>query len=229
MNCDAPAEWVPSNLDGQKVLVVFAHPDDSDFYLGGTIARLTKAGAEVVYLCATRGDKGDASGKHSRHEISVIREAEQIAAAKILGVHTVDFLGMPDGRITYGRTLIDYIVKAIRIARPNIVIALDTNITDPAWGVNHADHRAIALATIDAVYPFARNPNELPELPAHEVQTLLILNYREPNCFVDISGAPFESKKAALKAHKSQWGDAQHVIEKAEALGMRETFIRVTW
>ncbi len=223
------AEWSPAALDGQKVLVVFAHPDDSDFYLGGTIARLTQAGAEVFYLCATRGDKGDASGALSGEQISAVRASEQIAAAEILGVHHVQFIGLPDGQVTYNRELIDSIVQAIRKIRPNIVIALDTNILDPAWGVNHADHRAVGLATIDAVYPYARNKNELPDLPAHEVQTLLIVNYREPNCFIDITGAPFESKKAALSAHTSQWGDCQHVIRKAEAMGMRETFIRVVW
>ncbi|CAN5672305.1 PIG-L family deacetylase [soil metagenome] len=224
-------EWSPSSLDGQKVLVVFAHPDDSDFYVGGTIARLTTAGAEVFYLCASRGDKGDASGKLSNEQISEIRAAEQIAAAALLGVseNNVEFLGMPDGNIVYNRELIDKIVKAVRKIQPNIVVALDTNILDPAWGVNHADHRAIGLATIDAVYPYARNKNEMPELKAHEVQTLLIVNYREPNCFVEISGAPFEAKKAALSTHKSQWGDAAHVIEKAQNMGMQETFIRINW
>lgn len=224
-------EWSPSSLDGQKVLVVFAHPDDSDFYVGGTIARLTDAGAQVHYLCASRGDKGDASGTLTSQQISEVRAAEQVAAAEILGVckENVEFLGMPDGNIVYNRELIDEIVKTIRRIQPNIVVALDTNIVDPAWGVNHADHRAIGLATIDAVYPYSRNKNELPELQAHEVQTLLIVNYREPNCFVEISGAPFAAKKAALSSHKSQWGDAAHVIEKAQNMGMRETFIRITW
>lgn len=224
-------EWSPSSLDGQNVLVVFAHPDDSDFYLGGTIARLTAAGAQVFYLCASRGDKGDSSGTLSVKQISELRAAEQIAAAEILGVckDNVEFLGMPDGNIIYNRELIDKIVIAIRKIQPTIVVALDTNILDPAWGVNHADHRAIGLATIDAVYPYARNKNEMPELRAHEVQTLLVVNYREPNCFVEISGAPFEAKKAALSTHKSQWGDATHVIEKAQNMGMRETFIRIDW
>jgi LmbE family N-acetylglucosaminyl deacetylase len=184
----------------------------------------------VFYVCASRGDKGDASGTCSAEEISAIRSSEQIAAAEMLGVseRNVDFLGMPDGNIIYNRSLIDHVVRAIRRIKPNVVIALDPNILDPAWGVNHSDHRAIALATIDAVYPYARNKNEMTELPPHEVQTLLIVNYKDPNCFVDISGAAFEAKKAALSAHKSQWGDAGFVIEKAKN-GFRETFTRVTW
>jgi LmbE family N-acetylglucosaminyl deacetylase len=223
-------EWSPSFRDGQKALVVFAHPDDSDYYFGGTIARLTKVGIEVFYLCATDGDKGGGSGELTAEQISKVRVAEQVAAAHSLGVHpaNVEFLGLPDGRLVYDRELIDQIVKVVRKIRPDIVLALDTNIIDPAWGVNHADHRTIALATIDAVYPYARNRNELPDLPPHEVATLLILNYREPNCFVDISGDPFEAKKLALAAHKSQWGDGEHIIRKA-AESMRETFLRIIW
>jgi LmbE family N-acetylglucosaminyl deacetylase len=223
-------EWSPSSQDGQKALVVFAHPDDSDYYFGGTIARLTKAGIEVFYLCATHGDKGDGSGELTAEQISKVRVAEQVEAAHSLGVHpaNLEFLGLPDGRLVYDRELIDQIVKVIRRIRPEMVLALDTNIVDPSWGVNHADHRAIALATIDAVYPYARNRNELPDLPPHEVSTLLILNHREPNCFVNISGDAFEAKKSALAAHKSQWGEAEHIIRKA-AESMRETFLRIAW
>lgn len=217
-------------MDGQRVLVVFAHPDDSDFYVGGTISRLTAAHAEVHYLCASRGDKGDASGALSAQEISIMRSAEQVNAAAQLGVarENVEFLEFPDGNIIYNRTLIDAIVRVIRRVKPAIVIALDFNVLDPAWGVNHADHRAVGLATIDAVYPYARNRNEMPELPPHEVQTLLILNNRDPNCFVDISGAAMEAKKSALSAHKSQWGDAAHVIEKASQ-SVLERFTRIQW
>lgn len=223
-------EFAPTFSDGKKALVVFAHPDDSDFYVGGTIARLTAAGTEVHYLCASRGDKGDASGTLSGQEISAIRAEEQVTAAAQLGVSRehVEFLGLPDGNIIYNRALIDEIVRSIRRVKPDIVIALDFNVLDPAWGVNHADHRAVGLATIDAVYPYARNRNEMPELPPHEVQTLLILNNRDPNCFVDIAGAPMEAKKAALAAHKSQWGDAAHVIEKASQQ-KQESFTRVDW
>lgn len=222
-------EWSPSSLDGQKALVVFAHPDDSDFYVGGTIARLTAAGVNVHYLCASYGEKGDAQG-FTPDQIARIRLEEQLTAAEILGVsrENVEFLGLPDGGIVCNRELIDAIVKVIRRIKPEIVIALDINTLDPAWGVNHADHRAIGQATIDAVYPYARNKNELPHLPPHEVRTLLVLNYRDPNCFVEISGAAWQAKKAALSAHKSQWGDAEHVIEKANQRS-RESFTRIDW
>ncbi len=224
-------EWSPSSQDGQKALVVFAHPDDADFYCGGTIARLIEAGVQVFYLCASRGNKGGSDNVDNAEQISRVRTAEQIAAAQALGVPSsnVNFLDLDDGTITYGRDLIDRIVREIRIIRPNIVITLDTNIFDPTWGINHADHRAVALATVDAVYPFARNKNEMPDLPAHEVQTLLVLNYQNPNCFIDISGPAFEAKKTALSAHQSQFGDATDVIKKAEEIGRQETFIRVTW
>ncbi len=218
-----------SEMRGKKVLAVFAHPDDVDYYIGGTIAKLSLAGAEIVYLCATSGDKGDVSGTMEASELTLSRQAEQLAAADVFSVSSVKFLGLPDGALSYDRDLLESIVRTIRDVRPDIVIALDTDLFDPAWGVNHADHRAIATATIDAVYPYARNPHEFPDQPANEVETLLVLNYRDPNCFVKVKGKARKLKERALAAHASQWGDATEVIQKSRALGKRETFTLVTW
>lgn len=228
---NALREWNPSDLSGKKVLAVFAHPDDCDFYFGGTIARLTAAGARVFYVCATRGDKGDDSGAQSAGAISQLRESEQRRAGEALGVFDIEFLGLPDGHLVYSHDLIAQIVEPIRRLQPDIVLALDTAMFDPIWGVNHADHRALAQATIDAVYPYARNPHEFIHLnlPAHTVTMLLSVNYERPNCFVDITGKAFEQKKLALSAHESQWGDSDGGVKAAEAAGLRETFVRVQW
>jgi LmbE family N-acetylglucosaminyl deacetylase len=217
-------QWTIKDVVGKRALVVFAHPDDVDFHFGGTVASLSRAGAETWYLCATRGDKGDRSGRLSGAEIAEIRATEQREAAQILGANNPEFLDLADGQVEYTRELVATIGKRIREIRPDIVITLDFEMFDPSWGVNHADHRAISTATIDAVYPFARNPNFLPGVPAHTVPTLLVLSYKNPNVFVDTSGVAFELQIQALRAHKSQWGNAERVIAKRLALGPRETY-----
>lgn len=222
-------EWNPQRLSGVRVLAVFAHPDDGDYYFGGTVARLAAAGARVTYLCATSGDKGDVSGTQSPAHLSRLREGEQRAAAALLGVQEVEFIGLPDGRIAWDYDLIREVVVHIRRLQPQIVLTLDTAPFDPVWGVNHADHRAIAQATIDAVYPYARNPHEFAEVgAAHSVSTLLSVTFDRPNCFVDIRGEALARKQQALLAHASQrsLNGGAHAADK---LSGRETFHRFMW
>lgn len=224
-------EWKLADVAGKRVLAVFAHPDDGDFYFGGTVARLVSQGAHVSYLCATRGDKGDACSDKSPADIAGEREFEQRAAASLLGVEDVEFIGLPDGRVVYGHDLIREIVQRIRRLKPDIVLTLDTDIIDRAWGVNHADHRAVALATFDAVYPYARNQHEFAELglPAHVVTDLLSVSSERANCFVRLDASAFARKLRALGAHKSQWGNNQRGVQAARQQGRRETFLRLTW
>src|SRR5678815_2966859 len=80
----------------QRVLVVTAHPDDSEFGAGGTIAKLVREGKQVSYCIATNGNKGSGDRTMTPERLAVIRADEQRAAAQVLGVETVDFLGLPD-------------------------------------------------------------------------------------------------------------------------------------
>ena len=80
----------------QRVLVVTAHPDDSEFGAGGTIAKLVREGKQVSYCIVTNGNKGSTDRSMTPERIARIREEEQRAAARVLGVDTVDFLGFPD-------------------------------------------------------------------------------------------------------------------------------------
>jgi LmbE family N-acetylglucosaminyl deacetylase len=83
----------------ERVLVVVAHPDDVDFGCAGTMATWTDAGLEVSYCIVTDGDAGGFDPAVPRHEIGGIRQDEQRAAAKAVGVEDVTFLGYPDGRL----------------------------------------------------------------------------------------------------------------------------------
>ena len=82
-----------------RVLVITAHPDDVDFGAAGTIAQWTDADLEVSYCIVTDGEAGGSDRSVSRADMAVIRQAEQTAAAKQVGVHDLHFLGYPDGSV----------------------------------------------------------------------------------------------------------------------------------
>ena len=77
----------------ERVLVVAAHPDDIDFGAAGTVAGWVDAGIEVVYCIVTDGDAGGFDPAVPRSQIPAIRRAEQRAAAEVVGVRELQFLG----------------------------------------------------------------------------------------------------------------------------------------
>lgn len=191
-----------------SVLVVMAHPDDAEFSAGGTLARWTAAGSTVTYCICTNGDKGTSDPSMDPGEVARIREAEQRAAAAVLGVHDIVFLGHPDGTLMPTLELRRDVVRVIRQVRPAAVLTADPTRRYGPGFLNHPDHRAAGEAALDAVYPSARDPLVFPELAAagyepHKVLEIFIANPTEPNCAVDI-GATLETKIAALCEHRSQ-------------------------
>lgn len=136
--------------DWNRALAVVAHPDDLEYGGAAAIARWRREGKTVVYTLATRGEAG--IDGMSPEEAAVVREREQIAAARVVGVDTVEFLDHTDGVIEYGLPLRRDIAAAIRRHRPELVITMnhrDTWAGGP-W-LNTADHRNVGLATLDAV------------------------------------------------------------------------------
>ena len=106
----------------ERALVVVAHPDDIDFGAAGTIAGWTSQGIAVTYLICTDGDAGGFDPAVPRHEIGGIRQEEQRAAAKEVGVEEVIFLGYPDGQLTPSFDLRRDISRVIRQVRPQRVL-----------------------------------------------------------------------------------------------------------
>ncbi len=193
-----------------RILVVAAHPDDVDFGMAGTIATWTDAGIEVVYCIVTNGDAGGNDPSVARPDMAVLRQAEQIAAAKCLGVTDVRFLGYPDGRLEPSLGLRRDIARVIRQVRPDRVACQSPERNYARMPASHPDHRAAGSATLDAVYPDARNPFAFPELEqeglrAWIVHDVWISGAPEPTHFVDVTGT-FDRKVAALRAHESQTG-----------------------
>lgn len=193
-----------------RALVVVAHPDDLDFGAGGTIAAWTEQGISVTYCIVTDGDAGGFDPAVPRSDIAGIRQAEQRAAAKELGVEDVVFLGYPDGRLTVSVELRRDISRVIRQARPHRVL---TQSPERNWDrvyASHPDHLAAGEAALCAVYPDARNPFAHLELAAqgHEawtVEQVWVMGGAGglADHYVDVTDT-FDRKLAALRAHVSQ-------------------------
>jgi LmbE family N-acetylglucosaminyl deacetylase len=203
-----------------RVLVVLAHPDDPEFYCGGTIARWAASGRHITYCLLTRGDKGSDDDSLSTQELAEIREVEQRAAAKTLGVHEVMFLDELDGYVLPTLDLRRDIVRVIRQVKPQVVVTCDpTNFFPSSTYINHADHRAAGQATLDAVYPAARSSLYFPELSQEEglqpykVREVYIAGAQHPNITVDITDF-FSQLVAALGEHRSQIKDITALEER---------------
>lgn len=193
----------------ERALVVTAHPDDVDFGAAGTIARWTQAGITVSYCVITDGDAGGFDPVVPRDRIGGIRQAEQRAAAAVLGVRELFFLGYPDGRLTVSIELRRDISRVIRQVRPQRVLLQSPERNWLRIGASHPDHLAAGEAAMCAVYPDARNPFAHPELLAAEglaayaVPEVWVMAGPDPTHFVDVTDT-YGRKVAALREHASQ-------------------------
>src|SRR5947207_8132093 len=143
----------------ERVLGVFAHPDDPEFGAGGSMAKLAKDGAEVTYVIVTDGSQGGEDPKQKDSELVAIRQREQRAAAKVLGIKKVEFLGYKDGHLASDLKLRRDIVRMIRKHKPELVIThIPGRVLDAPMGGSHPDHIAVGGAAMAAVYPDSRNP-----------------------------------------------------------------------
>jgi len=208
-------------------MVIAGHPDDADFGPAGTAARWIDAGSIGWLVCCTSGDAGGEDPDADPLELAALREAEQEAAAAIIGYAGVSFLHMPDGALVNDLILREHLVREIRTFRPDAVLATDPSVIFyRGGGINHADHRAAGLAAVDAVYPAARNPMAFPALarnglPAHPVKRLYLFWPNEPNVRVDI-GATLSRKIDALRAHASQIKEPARLAERMTAWATEE-------
>jgi len=202
-------------LQPKIILGIAAHPDDLDVGAGGTIAEFIRRGAQVHYLILTDGSKGSDDPAVTSAELITIRQSEQQRALEIVAGKSVTFLDYPDGGLEVNMELKKDIVKVIRKLRPDVVITMDpTMIYSSKMGIiNHPDHRAAGQATLDAIFPLARDRLTFPELldegyEPHKVTTALLINFDTSNYSVDITDT-FDIKIDAMKAHVSQFGDLE--------------------
>lgn len=203
----------------QVVLAVGAHPDDIDFGAAGSVAAWAKAGARVEYLVITDGSKGSPEQDMTSDQLIQLRQREQRDAAAVLGVQKVHFFDYEDGQLEVTMELKKRLVRLIREVRPDTVVVMDpTFVYSSEQGfINHPDHRAAGQATLDAVFPLARDHLSFPDLYAeglqpHKVAHLLLINLDKQNCFIDISET-LEMKLTALCKHVSQIPDKARLID----------------
>jgi len=189
-----------------QVMVVTPHPDDAEFGVAGTVARWTREGKDVVYVVCTNGDKGTSDPNMKPEELAKIREKEQLAASKLLGVREVIFLRYPDQALEDTPEFRKEIVRLIRMYKPETVVTADPY-RRYLW---HRDHRITSQVTLDAIFPYARDVLSYPDLleeglQPHKVKEVLLWGSEEPNYRSDITDT-FDIKVAALRCHKSQIG-----------------------
>ncbi|HEY3670913.1 MAG TPA: PIG-L deacetylase family protein [Acidimicrobiia bacterium] len=202
----------------ERILVVTAHPDDVDFGSAGSVARWTDAGIEVAYCICTSGEAGGFDLTVARSTMVEIRESEQRAAAKVVGVSDVTFLRYPDGRLESSFDLRRDISREIRRVRPQRVIGQSPERNFQRVYASHPDHLAAGEATMAAVYPDARNPFAHPELLEEgfepwAVAEMYLAAADGTDVVVDITDT-FERKIDALKCHVSQHPDPDGLDER---------------
>jgi LmbE family N-acetylglucosaminyl deacetylase len=193
--------------DDIYLMVISPHPDDCEFGVAGTVARLTKEGKQVVYIICTNGDKGTSDRTLTSEKLAEIREKEQLAAATVLGVKRTVFLRYPDQGLEDCHEFRRALVREIRLYKPFVVATADPY-RKYMW---HRDHRICGIVAADAVFPYARDHLAYPELleeglEPHKVREMWFWGTEDPNFRQDITGT-FETKLDALACHKSQVGD----------------------
>jgi LmbE family N-acetylglucosaminyl deacetylase len=204
------------NAGLKTVLCISAHPDDNEFTIAGSVARWTREGRRVVFCLVTTGGAGTNEHTPTSEGLTEIRERESREAAKILGVTDVVFLGYQDGTVEPTLALRRDLTRVIRRAKPDVVVCSDPTVR---WHgteyLNHPDHRAVASAGLDAVYPSAETHGIFTELldeglEPHKVKEVLLVAPAEANVWVDITDT-FDTKLAALRAHASQVGPGEWI------------------
>jgi len=195
----------------ERVLAIYAHPDDPDVSCGGTLARFSREGAEVHVLLCTAGDKGTTDPTEDPVALARRRAAECDEAAALLGLSSHHVLGYGDGEIVDDVSFRGELVGWVRRLRPVVVLCPDP--TAVFFGedyYNHRDHRVVGFAVLDALAPAAARPLYFPEAgPVHQVDTALLSGTLEPSVWVDVSST-IDDKAAAVSCHRSQFpGDTE--------------------
>lgn len=196
---------------GGPILVIVSHPDDIEAHCAGTIVRLVEREEQVTYVLATSGNRGTVDPTVSAEAIAARREAEQRAAARIVGVEDVRFLRYDDSDLIFHMPrLREELTAIIREKRPRTIITHDPY---PGNGsldscAIYPDHTTLGLMTFQTAYLCSPGPLFYPEqlrngLGPHRVEMLYLIMSDQPDTFVDIEPA-WEKRMAALRQHTSQ-------------------------
>ncbi len=206
--------------DARSIMAIAAHPDDIEAWCAGTLARAIDGGVTARLLLVTSGDKGSGDPATDPRALAMRREDEAREAARILGIAEVVFLRHIDGEVENSVALRRDLIGWIRRWQPEIVFTFDPEHPLPPY-LSHRDHRIVGRATLDAIYPLARDPLAFPEqlrdgLTTHKVGAAWLFASAVADAYVDIS-ATFARKVAARLAHASQTADPAALPERFRA------------
>ena len=183
----------------ERVLAVVAHPDDIEYGAAAAVAKWTAAGADCRYLLATRGEAGiDGMDPDTAARV---REEEQIASARVVGVDVVEFLQHKDGTIEYGLPLRQDIAEAIRRHKPDTVLLFNNRDHWAPGARNSADHQAVGTAALDAISD-AGNRWIFPGTEPHSAKIALVAGSPQSSHAVDVTGY-IDAAIASLSEHKA--------------------------
>jgi LmbE family N-acetylglucosaminyl deacetylase len=200
-------EYIP-----KTAMSIHAHPDDQDFTVAGTLAKWAKAGCRIISVIITDGSAGSNAPEHAadyKVTLASLREEEQRAANKILGIKKTIFMGQPDGELEPTVALRKEVTKMIRQYKPDTVIIGDPQAVFYGNGyINHPDHRAAAQIGLYAAFPSAGSRLLFADLldegyEPHNVKRVYIHGSEKPDTWVDISKT-LDMKITALRQHVSQ-------------------------
>ncbi len=212
----------------KEILIILAHPDDPEFFLGASIARWVTAGHHVHYVLLTKGDKGHKDETLTSTDVVNIRVKEQEQAARFLGVDSVEYYDYEDGYLIPDLEMRKLVVRSIRKYQPHILVTCDpTNLFPNQQYINHPDHRYAGQVVIDAMFPAAGNRFFFPELieegyPPHEVEEVWMSLTNQPDVVLNVTDH-WNDKLSALKCHASQIGDPdafeKRMVERLKKVG----------
>jgi LmbE family N-acetylglucosaminyl deacetylase len=193
------------NKKAVYMLAFIPHPIDAELGIGGTVAHLTREGKDVVFVLGTSGETGSSDPAVKPEQLAATREAQQLAAAKLLGVREVIFLRHPDLGLEDTPELRKEVLRLILDYRPEIVATCD-----PYHRIylSNKDHRALGRVVLDDVWPAAQAPNAFLDLQKegyqiHKVKEVWLWQSDQPNLHLDITDV-FDLKVDAINCHRSQ-------------------------
>lgn len=204
--------------DIKRAMVVYAHPDDAEFGIAGTVAKWAKAGVEITYCMVTNGASGSDDPDMTRERLRDTRYAEQREAAKILGVKHCVFLGYEDGYLYPTLEVRRDVARQVRIHKPDVLITMDPTSRVSDFYINHPDHIAAGEVALRTINPDASTRQMFPELwrdehlEPHKPKMLMLTTFGEGGVTIDI-GDVLDTKIKALLAHTSQlWPGAETMV-----------------
>lgn len=197
---------IPDIFSARRVLCIQPHYDDNDIGAGGTIARLSQAGAEIYYLTVTDDLMGVVDTSLPPEAAAKTLQRDQEAAGRIMGVKEQIALGYPDGGKYDYFALRSNLLKYIRSIQPDFVFAPDPWLAYEA----HNDHIQTGLAAAEAVLlasvtKIASSDTAIDAAyQEHDIQGIAFYYTREPNEIIDITPT-WETKLAAVRCYEAQF------------------------